>query len=208
METRRRETEDAERRLSRATGRGERYERVVGVVTNEWNSARAAIEALCARVGVRESAKASTEDASDGAGHGDAFIARLLKSAGETLVGVDGGAGGKRKRGDDDDAVKETVEELEDGASAFDDEEREALVRSLRDKADETKARLAAVIDVIDGKFANDVDAEAKKRIDALEASLMKLKRDYDALSHAYLRDSGRLRSYRESWMNSRCSSR
>lgn len=194
METRRRETEDAERRLSRATGRGERYERVVGVVTNEWNSARAAIEALCARVGVRESAKASTEDASDGAGHGDAFIARLLKSAGETLVGVDGGAGGKRKRGDDDDAVKETVEELEDGASAFDDEEREALVRSLRDKADETKARLAAVIDVIDGKFANDVDAEAKKRIDALEASRMKLKRDYDALSHAYLRDSGKVK--------------
>ncbi|OUS48792.1 hypothetical protein BE221DRAFT_67900 [Ostreococcus tauri] len=177
-----------------ATGRGERYERVVGVVTNEWNSARAAIEALCARVGVRESAKASTEDASDGAGHGDAFIARLLKSAGETLVGVDGGAGGKRKRGDDDDAVKETVEELEDGASTFDDEEREALVRSLRDKADETKARLAAVIDVIDGKFANDVDAEAKKRIDALEASRMKLKRDYDALSHAYLRDSGKVK--------------
>jgi len=190
LEARRQEIADVERKLATCEKRRERYEAVLGVVTNEWNSARDAIDALAVKVG----AKASTTAAkSDGGAHVDAFLARLVALSGDDKA-LEGAGSGKRKRGDgeSDRSVAETAEELEDGNSRFEDEDREKLVASLREKADVTKAALVGVLDALEAKTAGVGDDALKKRMDALEASRLKTKRDYDALSHAYLRDSAR----------------
>ena len=190
LEARRQEIADVERKLATCEKRRERYEAVLGVVTNEWNSARDAIDALAVKVG----AKASTTAAkSDGGAHVDAFVARLVALSGDDKA-LEGAGSGKRKRGDgeSDRSVAETAEELEDGNSRFEDEDREKLVASLREKADVTKAALVGVLDALEAKTAGVGDDALKKRMDALEASRLKTKRDYDALSHAYLRDSAR----------------
>lgn len=190
MEVRRQECEDAERRLASAAAARARYEAVLGVVTNEWRGASEAIDALCARVGAGAGKAVKAEV---GAVHVDPFVARLLASGCEG--GGEGGAGAKRKRGGDaDDVVSETAEELEDGASVFDDAEREALVKALRDKADDTKARLAAVLDAVKSSSKGSTDANLQSRLDTVEANRLKLKRDYDALSHAFLRDSSKVK--------------
>ena len=146
------------------------------------------------RAAAKVGAKASTTAAkSDGGAHVDAFLARLVALSGDDKA-LEGAGSGKRKRGDgeSDRSVAETAEELEDGNSRFEDEDREKLVASLREKADVTKAALVGVLDALEAKTAGVGDDALKKRMDALEASRLKTKRDYDALSHAYLRDSAR----------------
>lgn len=192
LEARREEVRDLERKLAAHEKLREKYESVLGIVTNEWNAANAAIDALAAKAnGTKKTSAAKKEDGNEGA-YVDPFLKRLIELAGDQHV-VEGT--GKRKRGGDGDergGTNETADELEDGTSRFEDEDREKLVKSLRDKADDTKARLAAVLDAIEAKTSGAGDAELKKKIDALEASRLKTMRDYDALTHAYLRDSAR----------------
>ena len=163
------------------------YETLVGVVTNEWNAARDAIDALARKTGATTPSTTTAGSARADGVFIDPFIARLISLAGEDASALDA-ASGKRKRSDDAGASAGAADELED--DGLDDSERDALVKALREKADDTKMKLAAVLDAIESKTSGQGDKELSKKMDALEASRLKLRRDYDALQHAYLRDS------------------
>lgn len=131
----------------------------------------------------------------------DPFVMRLVDLAGADASALDLASSGKRKRTDDQNASVGTADELEDSGDVK-DEEREELIKALRDKADDIKVKLAAVLDCVEGKAkkgdAGDADAASlKKKTDELEASKLKLRRDFDALQHAYLRDSAKCKELR-----------
>ena len=183
MEARRAELAQLEAKVERYERSKATYETLVGVVTNEWNSARDAIDALARKTGATSTTKTTAPDGV----FIDPFIARLISLAGEDASALDA-ASGKRKRGEDASATAGAADELED--DGLEDSERDALVKALREKADDTKGKLAAVLDAIESKTGGQGDTELSKKMDALEASRLKLRRDYDALQHAYLRDS------------------
>jgi len=163
------------------------YETVLGVVTNEWNAANEAIDALARRAGITFEDKGAIVD-DLGGGFVDPFIGRLISRSGERAETTEA-ASGKRKRGEDGVETVGAADELEE--DDLEDSERDKLVKALRDKADDTKGKLAAVLDALDGGAVNGGGAdELRRKFDALEASRLKLRRDYDALQHAYLRDS------------------
>lgn len=175
-------------------------------MTNEWNALRDAVDALASRVpGSAASVKKETKTIGDGGGASDVFIdpfvMRLVDLAGADASALDLASSGKRKRTDDQNASVGTADELEDSGDVK-DEEREELIKALRDKADDIKVKLAAVLDCVEGKAkkgdAGDADvASLKKKTDELEASKLKLRRDFDALQHAYLRDSTKCKELR-----------
>ena len=184
-----------------------KYETLIGVVTNEWNALRDAVDALASRVpGSGESSAKETKKNGDGGAQNapdvfiDPFVMRLVDLAGADASALDAASSGKRKRTDDQNASVGTADELEDSGDVK-DEEREELIKALRDKADEIKVKLAAVLDCVEGKAkkgdAGDADASLKKKADELEASKLKLKRDFDALQHAYLRDLAKCKELR-----------
>lgn len=176
-------------------------------MTNEWNALRDAVDALASRVpGSATNVKKETKTSGgDGAGAPDVFIdpfvMRLVDLAGADASALDLASSGKRKRTDDQNASVGTADELEDSGEVK-DEEREEIIKALRDKADDIKVKLAAVLDCVEGKAkkgdAGDADAASlKKKTDELEASKLKLRRDFDALQHAYLRDSAKCKELR-----------
>ena len=121
LEARREEVRDLERKLAAHEKLREKYESVLGIVTNEWNAANAAIDALAAKAnGTKKTSAAKKEDGNEGA-YVDPFLKRLIELAGDQHV-VEGT--GKRKRGGDGDergGTNETADELEDGTSRFED---------------------------------------------------------------------------------------
>lgn len=179
---------------------------MIGVVTNEWNALRDAVDALASRVPgsaarVKKESKASGGDGGASDVFIDPFVMRLVDLAGADANALDLASSGKRKRTDDQNASVGTADELEDSGEVK-DEEREELIKALRDKADDIKVKLAAVLDCVEGKAkkgdAGDADAASlKQKTDELEASKLKLRRDFDALQHAYLRDSAKCKELR-----------
>lgn len=179
---------------------------MIGVVTNEWNALRDAVDALASRVpgsaaSVKKECKASGGDGGASDVFIDPFVMRLVDLAGADANALDLASSGKRKRTDDQNASVGTADELEDSGEVK-DEEREELIKALRDKADDIKVKLAAVLDCVEGKAkkgdAGDADAASlKQKTDELEASKLKLRRDFDALQHAYLRDSAKCKELR-----------
>lgn len=175
-------------------------------MTNEWNALRDAVDALASRVpgsaaSVKKECKASGGDGGASDVFIDPFVMRLVDLAGADANALDLASSGKRKRTDDQNASVGTADELEDSGEVK-DEEREELIKALRDKADDIKVKLAAVLDCVEGKAkkgdAGDADAASlKQKTDELEASKLKLRRDFDALQHAYLRDSAKCKELR-----------
>lgn len=175
-------------------------------MTNEWNALRDAVDALASRVPgsaarVKKECKASGGDGGASDVFIDPFVMRLVDLAGADANALDLASSGKRKRTDDQNASVGTADELEDSGEVK-DEEREELIKALRDKADDIKVKLAAVLDCVEGKAkkgdAGDADAASlKQKTDELEASKLKLRRDFDALQHAYLRDSAKCKDLR-----------
>lgn len=176
-------------------------------MTNEWNALRDAVDALASRVPGSAATSVKKETKTSGGGGGapdvfiDPFVMRLVDLAGADASALDSASSGKRKRTDDQNASVGTADELEDDGEVK-DEEREELIKALRDKADDIKVKLAAVLDCVEGKAkkgdAGDADAASlKKKTDELEASKLKLRRDFDALQHAYLRDSAKCKELR-----------
>ena len=87
LEARREEARDLERKLAAREKLRERYESVLGIVTNEWNAANAAIDALAAKAcGTKGASAAKKEDGNEGA-YVDPFVETIDRAGGGSVRG-------------------------------------------------------------------------------------------------------------------------
>ena len=211
----REEIAQGERAVAKLKRQQAAYEARVGVVTTEWNTLRADIALLAARVtgGAAEEppAAASDEKASfSSVALADPFLGRLVQRGGASSSAAetrkrpreedgdgderdgDGGGGGGGSGSDSEDA---------DAAAPRLDADDARLVDALRAKAAETKAALARVLDAVDAANASQTNDRALGGDAKLEAALKDLanaRSRADALDANAARDAAALERLRE----------
>ena len=207
----REEIAQGERAVAKLKRQQAAYEARVGVVTTEWNTLRADIALLAARVtgGAEEEppAAASDEKASfSSVALADPFLGRLVQRGGASSSAAETR---KRPREEDGDGDER---EGDGGGSGSDSEDADAaapkldaddarLVDALRAKAAETKAALARVLDAVDAANASQTNDRALGGDAKLEAALKDLanaRSRADALDANAARDAAALERLRE----------